>query len=45
MSKTSKTCSCAKPMNLKGEKLEACGLEGIKGSTVKPPGVDLNFDT
>ena len=32
--------SCAKPMNLKGRKLGTCGLEGIKGSPVKPLEVD-----
>ena len=32
-------------MNPKGEKLGTCGLEGIKGSPVEPPVVDLEFDT
>ena len=32
--------SCAKPMNLKGEKLGTCGLEGIKESPAEPPEVD-----
>ena len=32
-------------MNLKGEKLRTCGLEGIKGSPVEPLEVDLEFDT
>ena len=27
----------------KGEKLEICGLEGIKGSLAKPPEVDLSL--
>ena len=30
-------------MNPKGEKLETCGLEGIKGSPAKPPEVDLGL--
>ena len=32
-------------MNPKGENLGTCGLEGIKGSSVKPPEMDLEFDT
>ena len=32
-------------MNPKGENLGTCDLEGIKGSLVKPPEVDLEFDT
>ena len=32
-------------MHPKGEKLETCGLEGIKGSPAEPSKVDLNFDT
>ena len=32
-------------MNSKGEKLETCGLEGIKGFPTEPPEVDLEFDT
>ena len=32
-------------MNSKGEKLETCGLEGIKGSLVESPKVDLEFNT
>ena len=32
-------------MNLKGGKLGTCGLEGIKGSQVEPPKVDLEFNT
>ena len=32
--------SCAKPIDLKGEKLGTCGLEGIKGSPAEPPEVD-----
>ena len=31
-------------MNPKGEKLETCGLEGIKGSLEEPFEVGLNFD-
>ena len=31
-------------MNPKGEKLETCGLEGIKGSPAEPYEVGLNFD-
>ena len=43
--KRSRRDSCARPMNLKEEKLGTCGLEGIKGSPVEPPEVDLEFDT
>ena len=32
-------------MNPKGEKLETCGLEGIKGSSAEPSEIGLNFDT
>ena len=32
-------------MNPKGEKLGTYGLEGIIGSPVEPPEVDLEFDT
>ena len=32
-------------MNPKGEKLETCVLEGIKGSLAKPPEVGLELDT
>ena len=32
--------SCAKPIDLKGEKLGTCGLEDIKGSPAEPPEVD-----
>ena len=32
-------------MNPKRGKLGTCGLEGIKGSPVKPPEVDLELDT
>ena len=32
-------------MNPKGENLETCGLEGIKGSPVESSEVGLNFDT
>ena len=32
-------------MNSKREKLETCGLEGIKGFPTEPPEVDLKFDT
>ena len=32
-------------MNPKGETLETCGLEGIKGSPAEPFEVGLNFDT
>ena len=32
-------------MNPKGEKLETCDLEDIKGSLVEPPKVDLEVDT
>ena len=39
--KNTKKClehdSCAKPMNPKGEKMETCGLEGIKRSPTEPP--------
>ena len=31
-------------MNPKGEKLGTCGLEGIKGSPIEPPKVNLEFD-
>jgi len=31
-------------MNPKGENLGKCGLEGIKGSPVKPSEVGLKFD-
>ena len=43
--KRSRRDSCARPMNLKEEKLGTCGLEGIKGSPVEPSEVGLNFDT
>ena len=43
--KRSRHDSYAKPMNPKGENLGTCGLEGIKGSSVKPPEMDLEFDT
>ena len=43
--KNSRRDSCAKPMNLKGEKLGTCGLEGLKGSPAEPSEVNLNFDT
>ena len=32
-------------MNPEGENLGTCGLEGIKGSSVKLPEMDLEFDT
>ena len=32
-------------MNLKGENLGTCGLEGIKGSPAEPFEMGLNFDT
>ena len=32
-------------MNPKGEKLETCGLEDIKGSSTEPPEVDKELDT
>ena len=32
-------------MNPKGENLGTRGLEGIKGSPMKPPEVDLEFNT
>ena len=43
--KCSRRDSCAKPIDLKGEKLGTCGLEGIKGSPAEPSEVGLNFDT
>ena len=32
-------------MNPKRENLGTCGLEGIKGSSVEPPEVNLELDT
>ena len=32
-------------MNPKGENLETCGLEGMKGSPAEPSKVGLEFDT
>ena len=45
LKKYSRRDSCAKPMNPKGEKLETCSLEGIKGPPAKPPEVGLELDT
>ena len=43
--KRSRRDSCAKPMSPKGEKLETCGLEGIRGPPMEPPEVGLELNT
>ena len=45
LKKRSRHDLCTKPMNSKGEKLETCDLESIKGSPTEPPEVHLEFNT